>query len=73
MPGVKVRCSCTYLTDFDDTATVGVDVCVPKGAEIEREAGQCALQSAHNHIDRCECGAPSGPCDARARDACTNH
>jgi hypothetical protein len=73
LPGDRVRCSCTYLTDYDDTATVGVEVCVPKGADLDREASQCALGSAHNHIDRCECGRPSGPCDARGPDACTNH
>lgn len=71
--GERVVCSCTYLTDFDDTATVGVDVCVARGRDVQAEASHCATQSAHNHVDQCACKPPSGPCDPDARDACQNH
>lgn len=70
--GQRVACRCTYLTDYDDTATVDVDVCVPQGTAVDREAATCAGRSAHNHIDRCDCKPPSGPCDPGAADACAN-
>ncbi len=72
-PGRRVVCTCSYLTDFDDTARVGVDVCVEEGRVVDAEARRCAASSAHNHIERCECGPPSAACDPRAKDACTNH
>jgi hypothetical protein len=70
--GHRVACSCTYLTDYDDTARVDVDACLPVGEPVEKEAAVCAGQSAHNHIDKCTCGPPSGPCDPAAADACKN-
>jgi len=70
--GVQVTCTCTYLTDFDDTARIDVDVCIPENLDIKREAAHCALQSAHNHIDECSCQTPTGPCDPSAPQACVN-
>jgi hypothetical protein len=70
--GHLISCTCTYLTDFDDTARIDVDVCVPDGLDHRREAAHCALQSAHNHIDGCACKPPAGPCDPSAPDACVN-
>lgn len=70
--GQQVTCTCTYLTDFDDTARIDVDVCIPDGLDHLREAAHCALQSAHNHIDQCTCQPPTGPCDPSAPRACVN-
>jgi len=70
-PGHRVGCRCTYLTDFDDTATVDVQVCARDGRPVLDEARACAGQAAHNHVERCECAAPGDPCDARASDACS--
>ena len=69
-PGSRALCTCTYLTDFDDTAHVDVDVCVEHGKDEKEAASFCALESAHNHIDGCSCRVGTQPCDARARDAC---
>ena len=71
-PGQRVTCHCTYLTDFDDLARVDVDVCVGEGCETSKEASVCAMQSAHNSIDRCDCQPPAGPCDPAAPGACVN-
>ncbi len=70
--GQRVSCHCSYLTDYDDTAKVDVEVCVPTGRDTTKEASVCAMQSAHNHIDRCDCQAASGPCDPSATGACVN-
>lgn len=70
--GRSVSCRCTYLTDFDDTATIDVETCVEEGRDPQREAAFCALQSAHNHIDQCTCQPLQGPCDPSAVNACIN-
>jgi hypothetical protein len=70
--GRMVSCTCTYLTDFDDTARIDVDVCVPDNLDHKKEAAHCALQSAHNHLDECSCKPPGGPCDPSAPGACVN-
>lgn len=70
--GHKISCTCTYLTDFDDTARIDVETCVPDGLDPQREAAHCALQSAHNHIDGCTCQPLAGPCDPSAPNACIN-
>ncbi|MCS6902090.1 MAG: hypothetical protein RMJ98_20930 [Myxococcales bacterium] len=70
--GHLVTCTCTYLTDFDDTARIDVEVCVPEGLDHQREAAHCALQSAHNHIDGCACKPPGTSCDPSAPNACIN-
>lgn len=69
-PGRRVACRCSYLTDFDDTAKIDVDVCARNGRPVLDEARDCAAQAAHNHVEKCECGAPGDTCDARAKDAC---
>lgn len=69
-PGARHDCTCTYLTDYDDTARVVVDTCIADGKKPEDEARYCAAESAHNHIDKCECKATAVRCDARAKDAC---
>ena len=71
-PGTRTTCTCTYLTDFDDTAEVIVDVCVENGKKTFDEASFCAVHSAHNHIDKCDCRPPGEACDATAKDACVN-
>lgn len=68
--GVRATCSCTYLTDFDDTAKIDLDFCAPDGREVEKEATYCAAESAHNHIDRCTCTKTKDVCDPKAKDAC---
>ena len=70
--GRKIACTCTYLTDFDDTARIDVETCVADGLDPQREAAHCALQSAHNHIDGCACQPLGGPCNPSAPDACIN-
>ena len=71
-PGTRARCECHYLTDFDDTATVAVDVCAANDKPLLEEAAACAMHSAHNHIDTCTCRPPGAACDARAADACVD-
>ena len=68
--GARHSCTCTYLTDYDDTAHVAIDACIVNGKKPEDEARYCAAESAHNHIDRCDCHATGVACDARAKDAC---
>lgn len=70
--GKRATCTCTYLTDFDDTARVDVDVCVEDGREVDAEARKCAANSAHNHIDKCDCKQSGEACDPGVRNACTN-
>ena len=70
--GQRVSCHCSYLTDYDDTARVDVEVCVADGHDTTREASVCAMQSAHIHIDLCDCKPPTGPCDPAAPGACVN-
>ena len=70
VPGGRNACTCTYLTDYDDTAHVAIDVCIASGKKAEEEARYCAAENAHNHIDRCDCRPTGAPCDARAKDAC---
>ena len=69
-PGTRSLCTCSYLTDFDDTLQVDVDVCVADGKKVEQEAAYCAAQSAHNHVDKCSCRPSQTKCDASAKDAC---
>jgi hypothetical protein len=69
-PGARHECTCTYLTDYDDTAHVAIDACIADGKKVDDEARYCAAESAHNHIDKCECKATGVRCDARAKDAC---
>lgn len=69
-PGRRVACKCSYLTDFDDTAKIDVEVCARDGRPVLDEARACAAQAAHNHVERCDCGPPGVACDARATDAC---
>ena len=71
--GQKVACTCTFLTDFDDPARVDVDLCLADGKPLEAEAKACAARTAHNHVEKCECKPPTGPCDAAAKDACDAH
>ncbi|MCU0654588.1 MAG: hypothetical protein MUF64_04640 [Polyangiaceae bacterium] len=70
--GRLLSCTCTYLTDFDDTARIDVEVCVPDGLDHQKEAAHCALQSAHNHLDGCSCKPPGVVCDPSAANACVN-
>ena len=70
--GVVTTCTCTYLTDFDDTARVDVEVCVAPGKSQDDEARRCAMQSAHNHIEQCTCTAGQVVCAVGTRDACKN-
>lgn len=70
-PGHRVACKCSYLTDFDDTAKIDVEVCARDGRPPLDEARACAAQAAHNHVEKCDCAPPAAPCDARATDACT--
>ncbi|MFO0660435.1 MAG: hypothetical protein U0165_11480 [Polyangiaceae bacterium] len=74
--GTEHHCECTYLTDFDDTFHIVIDVCISDGGDIQREAATCAAVNAHNHVDQCDCKQPidknNAPqvCDPKARDAC---
>ena len=68
--GARHACTCTYLTDYDDTAHVAIDACIPATKQAQEEARYCAAESAHNHIDKCDCHPLNVPCDARAKDAC---
>lgn len=74
--GTQHHCECTYLTDFDDTFHIIIDVCIADGTDLQREAASCAAVNAHNHVDQCDCKQPldnnSAPivCDAKAKDAC---
>lgn len=69
-PGQRVTCRCSYLTDFDDTAKIDVEVCARPKRPVLDEALQCAAQAAHNHVEKCECSAPADACDVQAKDAC---
>ncbi len=69
-PGRRVACECSYLTDFDDTARIDVEVCARDGRPVLDEARTCAGQAAHNHVERCDCKPPGAACDARDKDAC---
>lgn len=68
--GGRHACTCTYLTDYDDTAHVAVEACIADGKKPEDEARYCAAESAHNHVEACACKATGARCDARAKDAC---
>ena len=57
------RCTCPYLTDFDDVAKHSLDVCVFPGSDPAKAAYDCATHLTHGPTEACSCGPARGPCD----------
>ncbi len=72
--GHRVHCNCHYLSDYDDTIHIVVNLCLPDDADLSKASIYCAEQAAHNHIEACDCPTPitaSDRCNPSAPDACT--
>ncbi len=69
--GSTYRCSCSYLTDFDDSATQEVTVCSPSDERATEFARGCAQLGAPAPVEKCACkiAIQSSGCEA---GACTN-
>ncbi|WP_437717493.1 hypothetical protein WMF45_14435 [Sorangium sp. So ce448] len=66
--GKPYRCSCTFVTDFDDDSRLDVEVCAPSDARAEGVGRGCAQTHAPGPVSGCTCGgAPDrGPCELGA-------
>jgi hypothetical protein len=49
------RCTCSYLTDFDDPATHPIEVCAQNPSRAEPVARGCAQAAAPAPIQACTC------------------
>lgn len=65
-------CLCSYLTDFDDTARIEVDLCVPASKAATEAAAGCASELSRNYAETCSCGPPREACVPGAPGACRN-
>lgn len=70
--GRRHGCLCTYLTDFDDSARIEIDVCVPASKPTLEVAATCASDASRNPAESCTCGPPGEACDPSAPGACRN-
>ncbi|HEU4410451.1 MAG TPA: hypothetical protein VFS43_34670 [Polyangiaceae bacterium] len=70
--GRAYTCLCSYLTDYDDTARIEVDVCVPSSKTPPEAAATCASDLSRNYAESCSCGSPRDACTPGAPGACRN-
>lgn len=64
--GASYRCSCSYLTDFDDGSIQDVAVCAPSDDRAPDFARGCAQSGAPAPVDKCDCKrnvAAAGGCE----------
>jgi hypothetical protein len=61
--GHRVVCTCTFLTDFDDSSSRDVTVCAPTADRAPNVARGCAQSAAPAPVQRCTCKPEIGaPC-----------
>jgi hypothetical protein len=61
------RCSCSYVSDFDEPGAAPIDVC-SEGRSTEDIAAACTRNAGVGVPTSCRCeGKPRGPCDPNDR------
>jgi hypothetical protein len=53
--GSPYRCDCSFLTDYDDAATIAVRSCAPSRDLASTIARGCAQSGAPAPVDKCSC------------------
>jgi hypothetical protein len=53
--GSPYRCDCSFLTDYDDAATIAVSSCAPSPELASAIARGCAQSGAPAPVDKCSC------------------
>jgi hypothetical protein len=66
--GERHRCSCAFLTDFDDGSRREVTVCSPTAERAPAVARGCAQSGAPATIQDCTCTSLGGRCAVGACD-----
>jgi hypothetical protein len=64
--GALYRCSCSFLTDYDDTLEIKVRSCSPSREQADTIARGCAQTTAPAPVQGCVCAVD----EARAGVAC---
>jgi hypothetical protein len=64
--GSYYRCSCSFLTDYDDAAKLSIAVCSPSREQASSIGRGCAQSGAPAPVQACACE----PDQARSRAAC---
>ena len=73
-PGGRFACDCAFLTDFDDSSTLRVEVCAANFDEAGATARGCAQSAAPARVESCRCHPTRercrrGDCALKSRDA----
>lgn len=69
--GSTYRCTCSYLTDFDDGSTADVLVCSPTDERAPDFARGCAQLGAPAPVEKCSCRMETSKTSCEA-GTCTN-
>ncbi|MBI4951246.1 MAG: hypothetical protein HY908_04380 [Myxococcales bacterium] len=55
------RCSCSFLTDYDDAAQADVEACAADPEHAAAVARSCAQRAAPGSVERCACAPAPAP------------